>query len=163
MTTDADFDHLTIVISRQDVEGRKLASTLEILTTLVRSRESLNEHFERIEIAFHGYDSDNRELFEIQEVREFVAGLNNKFPFWPFFLSKYGCGLQCVLLCLLPPFLTREARQRIFSKRINEIMIHSWFPAMHHMCGLAGMSQSDADSLAERVYRYVTSGPFISS
>ena len=43
---------------------------------------------ERLSIAFHGYDQDVRELDEIREVRDFVYMLDDKFPYWLFFLSK---------------------------------------------------------------------------
>ena len=74
---------------------------------------------ERVEISFHGYDHTPQELFEIPEVRNFVYQLDEQFPFWLFFLSKRHLGLQCLLFCFLPPFLTEDARSRIFPERIG--------------------------------------------
>lgn len=42
---------------------------------------------ERISISFEGYNEDNRELDEIPEVRDFIYELDDKFPYWLFFLT----------------------------------------------------------------------------
>jgi len=49
----------------------------------------------------NGYDHDARELFEIPEVREYNALLDNEFPYWLFFLT-----------------------------RLDEPLSNRWFPAM---------------------------------
>ena len=48
------------------------------------------------------------------EVSNFVCELDQQFPFWLFFLSKRHRGLQCLLFCFLPPFLTEAGRARSF-------------------------------------------------
>ena len=78
--------------------------------------------FEQLDIAFHGYDNDQRELFEIPEVRDFVNWLDDQFPFWLFFLTKKGLGLQCIMLCLMPPHLTDEARKTVLPRRLDELL-----------------------------------------
>jgi hypothetical protein len=52
----------------------------------MQSPESAKEFFERVDIAFHGYDHDSRELFEIPDVRAHANQLDEQFPFWLFFL-----------------------------------------------------------------------------
>ena len=66
---------------------------------------------EKLDVAFHGYDHDVRELFEIPEIRDYVELLDSQFPYWLFFLTKSGFGLECITLCKMPPDLTEEARR----------------------------------------------------
>ena len=97
-------------------------------------------------------------MCEIPEVRNYVYRLDVEFPFWLFFLSKHYPGLQCVLYCFLPPFLTEEARKGIHAERVGQLLINRWFPAMNAMCGAAGFSEKEIERLTDRVVQYVTNG-----
>jgi hypothetical protein len=115
---------------------------------------------ERVEISFHGYDHHREELFEIPEVRNFVYQLDEQFPFWLYFLSKRHLGLQCLLFCFLPPFLTEDARSRIFPERINQLLTNRWFPAMNSICEYVGFSEMQIERLTKRALDYITTGRF---
>jgi hypothetical protein len=151
-------DPLCVVVSRRDVETGDLSSTLSVLRKLTESPGTARTFFERVDIAFHGYDHISQELFEIPEVRNFVFHLDEQFPFWLFFLSKHYLGLQCLLFCFLPPFLTEEARSRIFPERIDQLLTNRWFPAMNHICEFVGFSGLQIEQLTDRVLAYITKG-----
>lgn len=150
---------LIVVVSRRDVEASEIMPTLGVLRRFTESPDMARELFERVDIVFHGYDHDRRELFEIPEVRNFVHRLDGQFPFWLYFLSKYHIGLQCLLLCFLPPFLTKEGRRSVFPERIGRLLSERWFPAMNQICEYVGLSEEENKLLTDRVFRYVTSGP----
>jgi hypothetical protein len=152
-------DPLVVVISRAEVEAGDISSVIDVLQTLIQSPDQVRAFRERVDIAFRGYDHDRRELFEISEVRNFVYQLDEQFPFWLFFLSKHHFGLQCLFLCFLPPFLTDEARARIFSERINGLLLNRWLPAMNHICKYVGVSENEVEPLTDRVMKYITRGP----
>ncbi len=151
---------LFIVVSRKEVETADVTPALATLRQLIGSPKQAREHFERVDIGFHGYDEDSRELFEIPEVRNYVYQLDEQFPFWLYFLSKHLRGLQCLLLCFLPPYLTPEGQARIFPQRVDELLSKRWFPAMNQVCEYAGLSEKQVEQLTDRVVRYVTSGPY---
>jgi len=65
-----------------------------MLKAFLTSPETARNHFEKIDIVFHGYDDDTRQLFEIPEVRNFAFKLDEAFPYWFYFLSKNDLGLQ---------------------------------------------------------------------
>ena len=153
-------DPVVVLVSRAEVEANDISSPLKVLRTLTQSPATAREFFERVDIAFHGYDQDSRELFEIPEVRNFVHRLDEQFPFWLFFLSKHHLGLQCLLLCFLPPYLTKQAREDIFPERIDNLLSNRWFPAMNHMCQYVGFSEEEIEKLTERVIAYITNGRF---
>lgn len=152
-------DFLYLVVSRDQVESMDLAPTLEILQSLIKSPESAKAYFERVDIAFDGYNDHPDELHEIVAVREFIDQLDRQFPYWLFFLSKHHLGLHCLLYSLLPPFLTPEARARIYPERIQSILVDCWFPAMNHICENVGFTDDQIDQLDERVMEYIAKGP----
>jgi hypothetical protein len=152
-------DLLNIVVSRDEVMAGNARDTLAALHRLVESPAAARSLAERVDIAFHGYDTDPRELWEIVEVRSYVFVLDRDFPYWLFFLSKHHTGLQSVLRCLLPPFLTPEAQARIFPHRIAELLARRWFPALNDLSTYAGLPPERIRDISARSERYVLGGP----
>jgi hypothetical protein len=151
-------DLLTVVISKEDVVTGDVSAPMHVLGRLMESPRTARQFAERVDIAFHGYDEVALELFEMPEVRSYVVRLDEKFPYWLFFLSKHYSGLQCVLLCFLPPSLTKTARAAVFPARIAELLTRRWFPAMNHVCRYAGLSEEEVNALTDRVEDYITHG-----
>jgi hypothetical protein len=153
-----EIEPLIVIISKEEVESQNTTSPLTALKTLLQSPEKARYFQEKVDIAFHGYDEDAQELFEIPEVRNFVYRLDEEFPYWLFFLSKHYLGLQCLLLCFLPPYLTDEAKARIFPERVRDLLLNRWIPAMNQICEYVGMSGDEIDQLTERAVNYVANG-----
>lgn len=151
-------DLLYIVVSKQDVLSGNTLSTIEVLKTLTRSPEDALRWRERVEIAFDGYNDSQWELFEIPEIRDFVYQLDEAFPFWLFFLSKARFGLQCIMLCFLPPFLKPEAKAEIFPEKIGRLLEDRWLPAMNHVCDFVGMNEKEIEQMTDRVIEYIRAG-----
>jgi len=149
---------VTIVITKEEILSGNNARVLEALTGLFASKEKAMEWKERIDIAFDGYNDVQWELFEIPEVRSFVEGLDQKFPYWLFFLSKYTLGLQCITYCMLPPFLTEEGRAKVFPKMIASLLTNRWFPAMNQLCEWGGLSDAEIQKMSEQSASYLING-----
>ena len=151
---------LILGVSRDEIETQNLDGPLSVLNSLLSTPEMAARFKENVEIAFYGYGDDPRELFEIQEVREFVFKLDDAFPYWLFFMMKFGQGLQCIFLCKMLPFLTDEAKREIIPKRLGELLTGRWLPAMNHICNFVGMSEHEVEPLTERAVSYLMEGPF---
>lgn len=149
------FEPFIIVVSRKEVEEADTSLALGIFQRLLESPEIAKAYQEKVDIVFHGYDEDSRELFEIPEVRNYVHRLDNDFPFWLYFLSKEYSGLQAILLCFLPPYLTEEAKGRIYPGKINDLLLMRWFPALNHICTFVGLNDPDIEAITERTIQYI--------
>ena len=158
MNSPHPFRPLYILISREEVEARDRTAPLATLKSLISSPEIAKSYMENVDVIFGGYDSDSRELFEIPEVRDYVYKLDDEFPYWLFFLSKYGSGLQCLLLCFLPPYLTEEARVKIHTERTRDLLLDRWLPAMNQVSEFAELSGDEIDELTERALDYIVNG-----
>jgi hypothetical protein len=154
-----DTDPVAIVVARADVERCNIAATLEALRQLTRSPETIRSRRGRVDIAFHGYDSDRRELFEIPEVRSFVAALDAAFPYWLFFLTKQGTGLHAIAFRFLPPFLADEGQREIWPQRLRELLEGRWMPALAHIASTTGYSDAEIDSMLGEAAHYFVEGP----
>lgn len=97
-----DIDLLNIVIAREDIEKGDITDTLDLLNSILINRETILKFCGRVAVFVEGYDSDPRELFEIDEVRSFLSKLNDEFPYWFYFIVRDdgGSNLGFISRCL---------------------------------------------------------------
>lgn len=158
MTIRAQPDFCSIVISRRDIQQGDISSTLSSLKQLLNPEAAIR-YCEKVDIGVHGYDDDPRELNEMPEVRDFINRLDAEFPYWCYYLSKRALGLGFIFSCFCPPFLTPQARERVWLERIAGYLTKRGFPAMNHICAAAGCSEAEIERMTNRVMKYVTDGP----
>jgi hypothetical protein len=147
-------------ISRAVVEAGEAEAVIAFLRSLMNTPDRAVSFKEEVDLVFLGYDDDPRELWGIQEVRDFVARVDEGFPYWLFFLAKWGYGLQCVTLCLLPQEVKREQNMPVAKQIIQKLFTERWVPAMDEMCEFAGVHEELADEMAHRAVSYMMEGPF---
>ncbi len=93
-------DYVGIVVSRQEAESLDIAPTLNVLESLLYDAETVRMFQGQVGLSFHGYDTDPRELYQIPEVRQYLASLDSKFPYWFYFLSTDDEILKMIAFCL---------------------------------------------------------------
>ena len=91
-----------LVIQRADVESRNLAPYLSPLVALLEDRDAVIRRRQDVRPSISGYDSDPRELYQIPEVRTFLALMDQQFPYWFYFVDP-DCGFLPILMCCLCP------------------------------------------------------------
>lgn len=152
-------DPVIITISRKEVEALQTSSAMSVLRSCLVSTQRALGLFEKLDVAFHGYNDDPRELCEIPEVREYVGVLDDQFPYWLFFLTKQGLGLQCIMYCLMPPYLSEEGRRTLLPRKLDELLSQRWFPAMNQLCMTVGFSEQQIQELTTSSVNYFINGP----
>lgn len=155
-------DPLILLIDRSEIEAGDTANAEAFFSMLTRSEESIRFWFERVDLAFYGYDHVREELDEIPEVRDYVQKLDGVFPYWLYFLTKNGLGLQCVLHCHLPPFLTEAGRLEVHPPLVRQLLLGRWFPAMNTLWRGLGLPEALGVEVSERVFAYFAHGPLSS-
>lgn len=142
-----------IVITKAEIAAKDTASVLEVLSSLMQSPGHALTLCEQVDIVFHGYDEIGHELFEMPQVRDYVRMLDEIFPYWLYFLTKSGTGLQCIAYCFLPPSLTPEGKQKHFPLHLNHLL-KRWFSAMNQVCEWTNFSEEQIELLSNRSLRY---------
>lgn len=71
---------IVYMVVREEVERADIRRAQHFFKRLRATRELAYHCREKVEIGFYGYDDDERELFEIEEVRQYVASLDEAFP-----------------------------------------------------------------------------------
>ena len=96
----AGSDRLLVVVHRRDVESGDVSRAATALLRALANKETIERLRGRVDVAFHGYSDDSRELYEIPGVRRFCAELDGAFPYWFYFLSAEGVTLGVIASCL---------------------------------------------------------------
>ena len=151
----AGIDFLSFTISKEEILKKDFTGSMNILEQLT-SNISVTKYFrERVDIFFDGYNETSSELWEIPEVRDYVAELDAKFPYWLFFLSKNGHGLLVVLKCFLLPFLRPEMENEMNGKRLKSYLENRGLLAMNHLCKVVGVTEQENIEMTKRLINYL--------
>jgi len=79
------FGMVLMTITRREVESFDHGNQLNFL---YHAKDQALDANGKINFAVTGYDNDERELWEIQEVRDYFDFLDRCFPYWFFFLDR---------------------------------------------------------------------------
>lgn len=71
-----------LTISKDLVESGTVFGVLRFLDSLVDSRDAIEENWLSLHVAFEGYDSDPREVFQIPRIRQFIGKVTSAAPWW---------------------------------------------------------------------------------
>lgn len=142
------FEFLHYAIDRHDVE-RLDPSNLRLFFERISSSDRLCRKFQgRVEISVAGYESDPRELWEIDKVRRYFALADAEVLHWFFFLDPDDeqFGLKVYFLCMsgakrakfknLPP---GRVKAKIDMERLMQVFTTNW-PRLNEMTERLGMS-----------------------
>lgn len=94
------FTYLNMAIQREDIEELNVSKYQNILSSFYPSVLITHDICERLQIKILGYEEDNRELWQIPQVRRFFELLNESFPYWFYFLDKKTDNLYFITMCL---------------------------------------------------------------
>lgn len=97
---DLGTDWLRVVVDRTQVEALDVSRAATMFSRVLANRNAVERHQGRVDLAFHGYSNDPRELYEIPKVRRFCTKLDDAFPYWFYFLSTDGVTLLVIACCL---------------------------------------------------------------
>lgn len=163
MTTLIENEPIVIIISKEEILSGNVAGTVTLLKRLIETPNIARQHMEKLDIAVDGYNNDQRELFEIHEVREYLLKLNRQFPYWLFFLSKHYLGLQLFAWCVLydlikiSSLMSEEHRKQNMEAGIRALKI-KWFPPMEEMGSFVHLTDLEIQDLKTRSLRYFKEG-----
>ncbi len=150
----AGIDHLSIVISRDEIEKEDFSGPLKVLNQLTANITNIKYFREKVDVSFDGYNNTRDELWEIPDVRNYIIQLDSKFPFWLYFLSRNGGGLYVIIKCFLLPFLTPAADKKVNGEKLQNYLEERGFLAMNHLCDVAGVSEEENVKMTNRFLNY---------
>jgi TPR repeat protein len=153
-----DFDHLLLDFAKADIEAGNTSDAMQVLVQLLE-KDAAMKFCERLDVCSSEYESDQRELWEIPEVRAFVQKLDREFPYWCYFLSKLGDGLLWMTYCLYPLAVTQDERKRLWPQAIRKYADGRGIPHLTAFCRFVGSSDEEAVRLTKNAVDYLVFKP----
>ncbi len=142
-----------VAIGRQDVEACNIEPVLGVLQQLLADRETVQHCRDSVLPFVDGYDDDPRALFEIPEVRRFVAALDERFPYWFYFVPKERDNLLLILLCLIPCQRKQDGRVACDFDAAGRFA-ERHFGAMNWLFERYGLDEALNDSMSDEINAY---------
>lgn len=144
-------DYKLFVFDSEDIDTNSTSRVRGFFDRLRASRELAYACKGTVEFSFSGYDSDPRELFEIQEVCAYVRLLSNALPELLFFVRTTPSAhtLRLFALCIGGGHIVGQRatggtkhRVEFDTKLVAAFLMEKW-PGLNEMTGWLGMSIDD--------------------
>jgi hypothetical protein len=126
---------------------------LKSLGAVAASRERVLRFRGRVDFSIDGYSADPRELYEIREVREYVAALDASFPYWFWFLDP---GTSSLLIIAASCCDCQSARNGTMRRLVIEpaalvdfTMRH--FDALNRLAGIHDIPDAALEEISEAI------------
>ena len=148
-------DWLGVVVARDEVEANDITGTLQTLWSVFRDRETVKRFQGRVEIGFHGYDADPREIFEIPEIRRFCRKLDKSFPYWFYFLPSDGLisqTLSAMAFCLCS--VTKHGPGLVQVGPDFALFLMNHFAALNELIDRYSLGMHEKDRISRQVDAY---------
>jgi len=96
-----EHQHIFLVIGREEVSELDVSDVRAFFDRIRATRELAAHCQGKVELSFHGYEDDHRELYEIPEVRSFALVLSAALPelFFFAYTEEYSQGLLILAIC----------------------------------------------------------------
>ncbi len=154
-------EHFHFIIDRQEVESLDVSPIRDFFDRILRTKELAAHCQGKVEISFHGYNEDPRELFEIPEMREYVPVLVNELPelFFFAYTGERAYTLKAIALCLSAVAVhsrkpNKDNKIRVeFSTREIAKLLDSHFPGLNHMTEWLNMPIEENKRISFEVVR----------
>lgn len=160
-------DHFLFIIDRDEIEALNVEEPRKFFDRL-RSTKELAEHCQgKVEIGFHGYNDDPRELFEIPEMRRYIPALIAALPeiFFFAYTGERSHTLKTLAMCLTQvEIIARTPNENnqipvvVATDKISKFL-ESHFPGLNEMTEWLGMSIEDNKKISFNVMRALGFNP----
>ena len=108
--------------------NQDISAQMAILSALLDNEDFAIYFREKVNIVFTGINPGDKNLWEIPEVRKYIQKLDDEFPYWLYFLSKEGDGLNLIYECRMIPFLNPEDEFDLNFAEFKDSVQNRWIP-----------------------------------
>jgi hypothetical protein len=141
------------IVPREIVLAGDVESVLMGLSVFVRSPVLAPQVQGKWRLFFDGFNEDPRELFQIPEVRRFVATLDQIFPYWFFLADLTSETLELIASCVCAVAQPAPGHVVYHSEEMARF-IDRQFGGMNQLWEAHSLSDAQNVSVSERIIEY---------
>lgn len=157
------FQRLILVVSREDIIKNNFEDIVSVFDRIQSNHELIMNYKDNVEISIHGYDQDARELFQIDEVVEWLHQIVDKVEGWLYFLNMTDTGQFLKLLFIsniqyeLKPYKNTKTKRYIeFDKRKSKDFIFTLFNNFNEFCEKHNISDEVNEDISNRFLKFLS-------
>lgn len=145
-------DPIVLVVSREQIESSNIHEVLQFLKALVPIDDPSHAWSMkgRVSLVITGYDRDERELYEIPEVCDYLRLIDQEWPFWFFFLNQVDESIKVLAMCLGKASKVAPGLIRFDPIAWSGFMERS-FTAVNYLFETYGFPEAENESLSEGI------------
>jgi hypothetical protein len=157
-----------IQISREEIVNKDVSGFTRLLKRLTISDEMILKTRGKISFFIDGFNSDQRELYEIKEVRDWVAIVLPEFKYWGYFLNMEPylaklAGLRVLHLCSVDVTVidynkTIGMKNITFDIEESCQLMEKLFNWLNEFCELYSISDAVNEEQSEKIGRLLITG-----
>ena len=157
----ADSDVIVMAVDREDINNLETSNITRAFDRLRSTKELAFKAQGKVEFIFRGYEKDDRELFEIPEVRAYVAQLDQELPGLFFFArtDKPTDTLMTFLLCQAQVSRVEvqhpegtKIRLKIEQRDVADFLVRH-IPGLNEVTSWVGMSADENRTITNAILR----------
>ena len=149
-------DSIHLVASRSDLVATNTEEILQSLRNINSSKENALRFRGSVDIGVHGYNDDDRELYEIPEVCRFYELLTTQFPYLFFFLNLQLPTLKAIAFCVCGARLVGNGRVEVNNGKLSTFL-QSQFSGLNALFQDYGLDDDYPNlnrEISEEIFRY---------
>jgi hypothetical protein len=141
-----------LVISHDDVLNCDIKELAEILNGILESRQNVIDGRGMIALSFDGYEDDPRDVWDISEIRRYVAALDAAFPYWFYFLHPKADTLRVLCLCLCA--VVKAGSGVNPEPEDFKLFFYDHFAAVNRLCDTFNLGEATRTSITREIMEY---------
>lgn len=149
-----------IIVSKEDVLKKDITGVYAKLSVFSESREFAKKYANALSVMFAGWESDPREVYEIDEIRNFVGELTKVWPFWFHFENKVDHNLLVIMKSLMRIKATIQVqgvvRTELMDGELSRVLMEL-FGGMNWLYESLGFTQTENSEMTGEIRRYLDS------
>ncbi len=146
----AVLEPVILVLPRPQIEAGDIDEAIDLLQKLVSDPAAMLSCCGRVSLVIDGYNDDPRELFEIAEVRVFIQALDERWPYWYFFLSQADDSIKLLESCLCDSIEVVPGVNAIDTEQLTA-SLKRHFTALNRLCETINLPEHRAEEISEGV------------
>jgi hypothetical protein len=151
-----DFNNYALAsfdVSYEDIINCDIRTVSEALNWLLESRQSVLAGRGKIALSFSGYDDDARDVWDIPEIRRYVAALDATFPYWFYFLDLRMSTLGVLGLCLCRVMKVGAA----VTPNMEDLrdFVNEHLAALYRLCEMFELGEATKTSITNEILEYL--------
>lgn len=149
-----------VIVKKEDVLKNDISAVYNKLCVFSESREMAMNYANMMSIIFDGWETDQREIYQIDEIRTYMRELTKAWPFWFHFINKADHNLLVIMESLMrikKTIHTQGIVRAVLADGELSRVLGDLFGGMNWLYDKLGFTEAENSAMTGEIRRYLNS------